>query len=241
MPSASASAGARSPSRRRAIPSIPPPIPVGKDPALRRYDRRRQARLHPETRAKVPSAPNKPLGCVAPRSNQWIPVGPLRSGQTSPPSAARWSSPMQETVSTSSVSTSVFLSLSGHTPSQSNCDPKRLVDAVLWHYFATVPVRSTPHGRRSQGIQPTAALLLASGSPNLPCAAPTTAQPLGSCTVSVINLATNTVTATSHPRRSITVPLPASTATPPSPSPAAPTRKVYVTSPESTSDVSAPT
>ena len=74
------------------------------------------------------------------------------------------------------------------------------------------------------------------GNPNLPCAAPTTAQPLGNCTVSVINLTTNTVTAT--------IPLPVSPITGVSPNinghpnyiavtNGTPTGKVYVTSPES--------
>jgi len=81
----------------------------------------------------------------------------------------------------------------------------------------------------------TRAYVLNGGNPNLPCAAPSASNPLGNCTVSVINLTSNTVTAT--------IPLPVST-NPLTPTQnghpnwiavttGTPTGKVYVTSAES--------
>jgi DNA-binding beta-propeller fold protein YncE len=80
----------------------------------------------------------------------------------------------------------------------------------------------------------TRAYVVNGGNPSLPCAAPTVALPLGNCTVSVINLTSNTVTAT--------IPLPLSLTNSSSilnghpnyiaVTTGTPTGKVYVTSPE---------
>jgi DNA-binding beta-propeller fold protein YncE len=123
-------------------------------------------------------------------------------------------------------------------PTNPNCDPKNPVDAVgFGTVLATVPVGINP--RMVGVLQDTInsrAYVVNGGNPNLPCAAPTAAQPLGNCTVSVINLTTNTVTAT--------IPLPVTPITGASPNinghpnyiavtNGTPTGKVYVTSPES--------
>jgi DNA-binding beta-propeller fold protein YncE len=122
-------------------------------------------------------------------------------------------------------------------PSNPNCDLNNPVDAAgFGTVLATVPVGINP--RMIAVLQDTTnsrAYVVNGGDPNLPCAAPTTAQPLGNCTVSVINLASNTVTAT--------IPIPLSVL-PISPilnghpnyiavTNGTPTGKVYVTSPES--------
>jgi YVTN family beta-propeller protein len=121
-------------------------------------------------------------------------------------------------------------------PTNPNCDPNNPVDAVgFGTVLATVPVGINP---RMVGVlqDGTRAYVVNGGNPNLPCAAPTTALPLGNCTVSVINLNTNTVTAT--------IPVPLSPITGGAPNinghpnyiavtTGTPTGKVYVTSPES--------
>jgi DNA-binding beta-propeller fold protein YncE len=121
-------------------------------------------------------------------------------------------------------------------PINPNCDPNNPVDAVgFGTVLATVPVGINP---RMVGVlqDGTRAYVVNGGNPSLPCAAPTTALPLGNCTVSVINLTTNTVTAT--------IPIPTSLITGGSPNlnghpnyiavtTGTPTGKVYVTSPES--------
>jgi len=123
-------------------------------------------------------------------------------------------------------------------PTNPNCDPNNPVDAVgFGTVLATVPVGINP--RMVGVLQDTTnsrAYVVNGGNPNLPCAAPTAALPLGNCTVSVINLTTNTVTAT--------IPLPVSPITGGAPNinghpnyiavtSGTPTGKVYVTSPES--------
>jgi DNA-binding beta-propeller fold protein YncE len=123
-------------------------------------------------------------------------------------------------------------------PTNPNCDPNNPVDAVgFGTVLATVPVGINP---RMVGVLQdttnTRAYVVNGGNPNLPCAAPTPAQPLGNCTVSVINLTTHPVTAT--------IPIPVSPITGASPNinghpnyiavtNGTPTGKVYVTSPES--------
>lgn len=120
-------------------------------------------------------------------------------------------------------------------PGNPNCDPNNPVDAVgFGKLLANVPVGINPvmvavleDGSR--------AYVLNKGNPSLPCAAPTASDPLGNCTVSVVNLTSNTVTAT------IPVPLstnPLTTAANGHPTWIAvttgtPTGKVYVVSPES--------
>jgi DNA-binding beta-propeller fold protein YncE len=123
-------------------------------------------------------------------------------------------------------------------PTNPNCDPNNPVDAVgFGTVLATVPVGIYP--RMVGVLQDTInsrAYVVNGGNPNLPCAAPTAAQPLGNCTVSVINLTTNTVTAT--------IPIPVNPVTGSTPNlnghpnyiavtNGTPTGKVYVTSPES--------
>jgi DNA-binding beta-propeller fold protein YncE len=123
-------------------------------------------------------------------------------------------------------------------PNNPNCDPNNPVDAVgFGTVLATVPVGINP--RMVGVLQDTInsrAYVVNGGNPNLPCAAPTPALPLGNCTVSVINLTTNTVTAT--------IPLPVNPVTGSTPNinghpnyiavtNGTPTGKVYVTSPES--------
>jgi DNA-binding beta-propeller fold protein YncE len=123
-------------------------------------------------------------------------------------------------------------------PTNPNCDPNNPVDAVgFGTVLATVPVGINP--RMVGVLQDTTnsrAYVVNGGNPNLPCAAPTPALPLGNCTVSVINLTTNTVTAT--------IPIPVSPIIGSSPNinghpnyiavtNGTPTGKVYVTSPES--------
>jgi YVTN family beta-propeller protein len=121
-------------------------------------------------------------------------------------------------------------------PTNPNCDPNNPVDAVgFGTVLATVPVGVNP---RMVGVlqDGTRAYVVNGGNPNLPCAAPTAALPLGNCTVSVINLSTNTVTAT--------IPIPTQPGLDPTVvknghpnyiavTTGTPTGKVYVTSPES--------
>ena len=123
-------------------------------------------------------------------------------------------------------------------PTNPNCDPTNPVDAVgFGTVLATVPVGINP--RMIGVLQDTInsrAYVVNGGNPSLPCAPPTAALPLGNCTVSVINLATNTVTAT--------IPLPTNPGSLPTQvtnghpnyiavTSGTPTGKVYVTSPES--------
>ena len=123
-------------------------------------------------------------------------------------------------------------------PTNPNCDPNNPVDAVgFGTVLATVPVGINP--RMVGVLQDTTnsrAYVVNGGNPNLPCAPPTPALPLGNCTVSVVNLTTNTVTAT--------IPIPVSLITGSAPNinghpnyiavtNGTPTGKVYVTSPES--------
>ena len=110
-------------------------------------------------------------------------------------------------------------------PTNPGCDPTNPVDAVgFGQVLANVPVGVNP--RMVAVLQDgTRAYTVNQGNPALPCAAPTAAQPLGNCSVSVVNLTTNTVTATipilgGHPNF-IAV------------TSGTPTGKVYVTSPES--------
>jgi DNA-binding beta-propeller fold protein YncE len=123
-------------------------------------------------------------------------------------------------------------------PGNPNCDLNNPVDAVgFGTVLATVPVGINPRMIGVlQDITNSRAYVVNGGNPNLPCAAPTVALPLGNCTVSVINLATNTVTAT--------IPIPVSPIIGTSPNinghpnyiavtNGTPTGKVYVTSPES--------
>jgi YVTN family beta-propeller protein len=123
-------------------------------------------------------------------------------------------------------------------PSNPNCDPNNPVDAAgFGTVLATVPVGINPlMVGVLQDTTNSRAYVVNGGNPNLPCAAPTTALPLGNCTVSVINLTTDTVTAT--------IPVPLSLINAGTPvlnghpnyiavTNGTPTGKVYVTSPES--------
>jgi YVTN family beta-propeller protein len=133
---------------------------------------------------------------------------------------------------------SIPLCTSTALPSNPNCDPNNPVDAVgFGTVLATVPVGINPlMVGVLQDTTNSRAYVVNGGNPNLPCAAPTTALPLGNCTVSVINLTTNTVTAT--------IPVPLSLINAGTPvlnghpnyiavTNGTPTGKVYVTSPES--------
>jgi YVTN family beta-propeller protein len=110
-------------------------------------------------------------------------------------------------------------------PGNPNCDPNNPVDAAgFGQVLANVPVGVNPAvvAVLQDGSK---AYVVNSGNLSLPCSAPSTTQPLGNCSVSVVNLTTNTVTATipilsGHPNF-----IAATTG--------APTGKVYVTSPES--------
>ncbi|WP_260740166.1 YncE family protein [Tunturiibacter lichenicola] len=123
-------------------------------------------------------------------------------------------------------------------PNNPNCDLNSPVDAAgFGTVLANVPVGINPVMIAVlQDTTNSRAYVVNSGNRSLPCAAPTAALPLGNCTVSVINLATNTVTAT--------IPIPQSTIVGITPninghptyiaaSSGTPTGKVYVTSPES--------
>jgi DNA-binding beta-propeller fold protein YncE len=123
-------------------------------------------------------------------------------------------------------------------PSNPNCDPTNPVDAVgFGTVLATVPVGINPVmvGVLQDG---TRAYVVNGGNPNLPCTtSPATPGVVSTpCTVSVINLTTNTVTAT--------IPIPTQPGLAPSVvknghpnyiavTTGTPTGKVYVTSPES--------
>lgn len=123
-------------------------------------------------------------------------------------------------------------------PNNPNCDVNNPVDAAgFGTVIANVPVGINPvMVGVLQDTTNSRAYVVNKGNPNLPCAAPTTALPLGNCTVSVVNLATNTVMAT--------IPIPQSTLVGSTPNinghpnyiavtSGTPTGKVYVTSPES--------
>jgi hypothetical protein len=123
-------------------------------------------------------------------------------------------------------------------PNNPNCDLNSPVDAIgFGTVLANVPVGINPVMIAVlQDTTNSRAYVVNSGNRSLPCAAPTAALPLGNCTVSVINLATNTVTAT--------IPIPQSTIVGSTPNinghptyiaatSGTPTGKVYVTSPES--------
>jgi DNA-binding beta-propeller fold protein YncE len=121
-------------------------------------------------------------------------------------------------------------------PTNPNCDPNNPVDAVgFGTVLATVPVGVNPVmvGVLQDG---TRAYVVNGGNPKLPCAGAGVTGPSTGCTVSVINLTTNTVTAT--------IPLPLSPVNAGSSvlnghpnyiavTTGTPTGKVYVTSPES--------
>jgi YVTN family beta-propeller protein len=83
-------------------------------------------------------------------------------------------------------------------PNNPNCDLNNPVDAAgFGTVLANVPVGVNPvMVGVLQDTTNSRAYVVNSGNPNLPCAPPTAALPLGNCTVSVINLASNTVTAT---------------------------------------------
>jgi DNA-binding beta-propeller fold protein YncE len=132
---------------------------------------------------------------------------------------------------------SIPLCSSTALPTNPNCDPTNPVDAAgFGTVLATVPVGINPRmvGVLQDGTN-SRAYVVNGGNPNLPCAPPSAALPLGNCTVSVVNLTTNTVTAT--------IPIPVSTTSGTSISnghpnyiavtSGTPTGKVYVTSPES--------
>lgn len=130
---------------------------------------------------------------------------------------------------------SIPLCTSTAQPSNPNCNPNNPVDAIgFGTVIANVPVGVNPImvGVLQDG---TKAYIVNAGNPNQPCAAPTTAQPLGNCTVSVINLTSNTVVAT------IPLPLNPDPTTPVlnghpnyiAVTTGTPTGKVYVTSAES--------
>jgi YVTN family beta-propeller protein len=117
-----------------------------------------------------------------------------------------------------------------------NCDPNNPVDALgFGTVLATVPVGVNP---RMVGVlqDGTRAYVVNSGNPNIPCGPPTSALPQGNCTVSVVNLTTNTVTATIP---LVTAPVTSSTLVANghpnyiAVTTGTPTGKVYVTSPES--------
>jgi YVTN family beta-propeller protein len=121
-------------------------------------------------------------------------------------------------------------------PTNPNCDLNNPTDAVgFGTVLATVPVGVNPVmvGVLQDG---TRAYVVNSGNPNLPCAGTGVTGPSTGCSVSVVNLTTNTVTAT--------IPLPLSSANTGSTvsnghpnyiavTTGTPTGKVYVTSPES--------
>jgi DNA-binding beta-propeller fold protein YncE len=121
-------------------------------------------------------------------------------------------------------------------PSNPNCDLNNPVDAVgFGTVLATVPVGINPVmvGVLQDG---TRAYVLNSGDPTLPCAGTGVTGPTTGCSVSVINLTTNTVTATIplvvNPPG---VGLPTTNGHPSyiAVTTGTPTGKVYVTSPES--------
>lgn len=120
-------------------------------------------------------------------------------------------------------------------PTNPNCDPNNPVDAVgFGTLIANVPVGINPVmvAVLSDG---TRAYVLNKGDVTKPCAAPTATDTLGNCTVSVINLTSNTVTAT-IPVPLVTNPLTATTNGHPTwiaVTTGTPTGKVYVVSPES--------
>jgi DNA-binding beta-propeller fold protein YncE len=122
-------------------------------------------------------------------------------------------------------------------PGNPNCDLNNPVDAVgFGTVLATVPVGVHPVmvGVLQDGTN-SRAYVVNSGNPNLPCGGPTSTGAAINCSVSVINLNTNTVSAT--------IPLPLSTTSGTSilnghpnyiaVTSGTPTGKVYVTSPES--------
>jgi YVTN family beta-propeller protein len=83
-------------------------------------------------------------------------------------------------------------------PSNPNCDPNNPVDSVgFGTVLATVPVGVNP--RMVGVLQDTTnsrAYVVNGGNPNLPCAGPNVPPPSTTCSVSVINLNTNVVSAT---------------------------------------------
>ena len=77
-----------------------------------------------------------------------------------------------------------------------NCNPTNPVDAVgFGQVLATIPVGVNPVmiAVLQDGSE---AFVANAGNPNLPCNTPTTANPVANCSISIINLATNTVIAT---------------------------------------------
>jgi DNA-binding beta-propeller fold protein YncE len=122
-------------------------------------------------------------------------------------------------------------------PGNPNCDANNPVDAVgFGTVLATVPVGVNPVmvGVLQDGTN-SRAYVVNSGNPNIPCGGPKATGAAINCSVSVINLSTNTVSAT--------IPLPLSL-NPSTPilnghpnyiavTAGTPTGKVYVTSPES--------
>lgn len=121
-------------------------------------------------------------------------------------------------------------------PSNPNCDLNNPVDATgFGKVLATIPVGVNP---RMVGVlqDGTRAYVVNQGDLNQPCAGPSASLPAGNCTVSVINLTSNTVTTT--------IPIVTNPVTGSNPvanghpnyiavTTGTPTGKVYVTSPES--------
>jgi len=220
----------------------PTPIPVGHGPVygIMTADAKRAFIMNQtDGTVSVINAQTNQLDTVPPGATNPIPVGtsPLWA-DFAPARNEMVVANAGDGVHQGSVSIiSIPLCSANALPSNPNCDPNNPVDAVgFGTVLANVPVGINP--RMIGVIQDTTnsrAYVINGGNPNLPCAAPTAAQPLGNCTVSVINLNTNTVTAT--------IPIPLSVL-PLSPilnghpnylavTNGTPTGKVYVTSPES--------
>ncbi len=219
----------------------PSPIPVGQGPVygVMTADNRRAFIL------------NQTDGTVSVINSQTNQLDKVPTGATNPitvgtsPIWADFASTLNELVVANagdgthqgSVSIiSIPLCSASALPINPNCDPNNPVDAVgFGTVLATVPVGINP---RMVGVlqDGTRAYVVNGGNASLPCAPPSASLPLGNCTVSVINLKTNTVTAT--------IPLPVSPITGGAPNinghpnyiavtTGTPTGKVYVTSPES--------
>ncbi len=219
----------------------PSPIPVGRDPVygIMTADNRRAFILNQtDGTVSVINSQTNQLDTVPVGATNPIPVGvsPLWA-DFAPTRNEMVVANAGDGVHQGSLSIiSIPLCSANALPINPNCDPNNPVDAVgFGTVLATVPVGINP---RMVGVlqDGTRAYVVNGGNPSLPCAPPTPALPLGNCTVSVVNLTTNTVTAT--------IPVPVSLITGSSPNlnghpnyiavtTGTPTGKVYVTSPES--------
>ncbi len=181
----------------------PNPLPVGKNPVygVMTADARRAFIMNQgDGTVSVINAQTNQLDIVPIGATNPITVGASPLWADFAPPATKWSSPTPATASirvrsASSASHCARPLLSQSIPTAILTIRSTLL--ALGTVIATVPVGVNPvMVGVLQDITNTRAYVVNGGNPNVPCGPPTPTEPAGNCTVSVINLNTNTVTAT---------------------------------------------